>query len=199
MHHTKLNEKSSKGRLFVISSPSGGGKTTIINRLLDEMTGIAPSISHTTRTIRDGESDGEDYYYVTETRFMEMVKDGLFLEWAEVYGNYYGTSLSSVETALAGGQDVLLDVDVQGGSQIKESIPGAVLIFIVLPDPEEFERRLRARGTDGEEDILRRLESARQELALVGQYDYAVPNNDIDEAVKEVRSIISTVRKMIGT
>jgi len=199
MHHTNLSVKNSKGRLFVISSPSGGGKTTIINRLLEEMTGIAPSISHTTRPIRNGESDGEDYYYVTEGRFMEMIKDGSFLEWAEVYGNYYGTSIGSIETVLEGGQDVLLDVDVQGGRQIKEQIPGATLIFVVLPDPDEFERRLRARGTDGEEDILRRLESARQELALVDQYDYAVPNNDIDEAVKEVRSIISVVRKKSDT
>lgn len=188
--------KTAGGKLFVISSVSGGGKTTIINRLMQEDPGLSLSVSHTTRTARGDEQEGVEYHFVDEVSFRNMVRQGSFLEWAEVYGNLYGTTRAAVEKELAAGRDVLLDIDVQGAAQVKEIMPEAVTIFIKPPSVGELERRLRARGTDREADIRRRLQAAHEELANVDQYDYSVLNDKLEEAVRQVRDIIAGDRSL---
>jgi guanylate kinase len=184
-----------RGRLFVISSGSGGGKTTIINRIMKNDPSLALSVSHTTRKVRGDEMDGVEYHFVRPDQFRVMVADGLFLEWAEVYGNLYGTTRAAVEKELDTGKDVLLDIDVQGAQQVKELMPEAVTVFIQPPSEEELERRLRSRGTDSEEDIVKRLLAAKDELANKEQYDYSVLNDDLAEAVRSVEDIIRRVRQ----
>ena len=188
------NGRSGKGLLFVISSVSGGGKTTVIGRLLGTMEDLQVSVSHTTRKPRQGEVDGRDYHFASRERFEGMIKNGQFLEWAQAYGHYYGTSGSTVDSMTKEGVDVLLDIDVQGALQVKERREEAILIFIVPPGDEEQERRLRERGTENDQDISRRLEAARQELAFIHEYHYSVLNEEITDAVDAVRSIIRAER-----
>jgi guanylate kinase len=189
----------SSGNLFVISSVSGGGKTTVINHLMDLMPDVQLAVSHTTREARPGESDGKDYLFTSRERFRAMVEEDRFLEWAEVYGKFYGTSADAVESVSQSGFDAILDIDVQGAMQVREKRPDAVLIFIVPPSEEEQERRLRGRGTESEEDVGRRLEAARQELAFADDYDYCVVNDKLAEAVESVRTIIQEHRRRNGT
>jgi guanylate kinase len=184
----------SSGNLFVISSVSGGGKTTVINHLMDLMPDVQLAVSHTTREARPGESDGKDYFFTSRERFRSMIEEDHFLEWAEVYGKFYGTSADAVESVSQSGFDAILDIDVQGAMQVREKRPDAVLIFIVPPSEEEQERRLRGRGTESEEDVGRRLEAARQELAFADDYDYCVVNDKLAEAVESVRTIIQDHR-----
>jgi guanylate kinase len=188
------NGRSGKGLLFVISSVSGGGKTTVIGRLLDTLGGLQMCVSHTTRKPRQGEVDAQDYHFISRDHFETMVKDGFFLEWAQVYGQLYGTSRSAVDSTIEEGFDVLLDIDVQGALQVKERRDDAILIFIVPPGEEEQERRLRDRGTESDQDVNRRLEAARLELAFINEYHYSVLNDDIQDAVEAVRSIIKAER-----
>ena len=153
-----MKETGEKGDLFVISAPSGAGKSTLCHRLMEETPGVAFSVSHTTRAPRKGEVDGVDYHFVSKEQFMHMVEQEEFLEWAEVHGNCYGTSRSAVTAMLENGQDVLLDIDVQGAMQVRDVFPESVLIFILPPSLQVLERRLRNRGTDTEETIRLRLE-----------------------------------------
>ena len=179
------------GTLFVISSPSGGGKSTVISKILEKNQNLSYSISATTRKPRAGENEGEDYYFMTKKQFREYVKDNRFLEWAEVHNNYYGTLKSQITEMLENGKHVILDIDVQGGKAVKECMPESVLIFLMPPSIEELEKRLRSRGTDSDEDIVRRLLAAEQEMEQKDKYDYTVVNDTIDQSVKKVETIIN--------
>ena len=188
------NGLTGKGLLFVISSVSGGGKTTVIRGLMEVLGDLRMSVSHTTREPRSGEMEGRDYHFVDKNRFKMMVDEGLFLEWAQVYGQFYGTSKSSVDSFAREGFDVLLDIDVQGGMQVKEKEKNGILIFIAAPGEEEQERRLKDRGTENDHDLGLRLEAATRELAFINEYHYSVLNDDIKNAVETVSSIIRAER-----
>lgn len=177
-------------KLFIISAPSGAGKTTLVKELLKRLDSLIYSISHTTRPPRQGEVDGKDYFFTDKTRFMEMVASGQMLEWAQVYGNCYGTSKIFVQERLAAGQSVLLDIDVQGGRQIMDSGLDSVSIFIMAPSLAVLEQRLRGRGTDAEEVIRERLESAKEEIDQKSFYAHVVVNDVLDEAVARLIAII---------
>ncbi|MDH4317027.1 MAG: guanylate kinase [Desulfobulbaceae bacterium] len=181
----------SNGLPFIISSPSGGGKTTILKKVFSELPGLVFSVSHTTRPPRTGEMNGRDYHFVDVEEFT-VIRDqnpSGFLEWAKVHDNFYGTSRKEVEKLLGEGVDVVLDIDIQGARQIKEAIE-AVSIFIAPPSLAELERRLRGRGTESEEVIALRLANAQREMAAAREYDYLVVNDSLSEAVETVRSII---------
>jgi guanylate kinase len=188
------NGRIGKGILFVISSVSGGGKTTVISRLMEDLTGLSLAVSHTTREPRENEREGIEYFFVTREYFERMIEKEDFLEWADVYGHLYGTSKKAVDKLLTETCDVILDIDVQGAMQIKEKRPEAVLIFIAPPDEREQARRLITRGTETEEELRKRLEAAREELALAPEYDYAVRNDQIEETVQTVKAIIVAER-----
>ncbi len=180
-----------KGLLIVISAPSGTGKTTLCHMLLKAFPDMEFSVSYTTRKPRPGEVSGRDYFFVDRETFERMVEEGDFLEWAEVYGNLYGTSKSQVTKALEAGKDILLDIDTQGALQVKKNFPEAVLIFILPPSLIELERRLRRRGTDNEETIEKRLRIARDEIKKALYYDYLVVNDVLEVAFDKLRSIIT--------
>ena len=188
------NGATGKGLLFVISSVSGGGKTTVIRQVMSRLEDLRLSVSHTTREPRKGETDGKDYYFVSTDLFDKMIEKEEFLEWAGVYEKKYGTSRKAVFSITDKGFDALLDIDVQGAMQVRDNREDAILIFIVPPGEEEQERRLRNRGTEDAGEIATRLEAARQELAFMGEYDYSVLNDDIEEAADAVLSIIRAER-----
>jgi guanylate kinase len=179
-----------KGLLVVISAPSGTGKTTLTHMLLKEFPNMEFSVSYTTRPPRPGEVNGKDYFFVDRETFERMIEEGDFLEWAEVYGNLYGTSKSQVLKALNEGKDIILDIDTQGALQVKKNFPEAVLIFVLPPSLSELERRLRRRGTDDEETIERRLRVAREEIKRAPLYDYIVVNDVLEIAFENLKSII---------
>ncbi len=183
-----------RGDIFVISAPSGSGKTTICRALLSRVEGLALSVSYTTREKRPGEVHGKDYYFVTASEFDNMVKSKAFLEYACVYGNWYGTARAAVEAVVATGRDALLEIDTQGGRSVKEAAPEAVRIGILPPDRETLRSRLFGRGRDSREEMERRLEAARQEIAELKKYDYLVVNNDLDTAVRQVEWIVRALR-----
>ena len=184
----------SRGTLFVISAPSGTGKTTILKEVMASVPGLAFSVSHTTRAPRTGERDGVDYHFVDRGRFEAMRDEGAFLEWAEVHTNCYGTSRAAVEAGLAAATDIILDIDVQGCRQVRAAAPEAVSIFIVPPSWEELAKRLTGRGTDDAETIRLRLANARAEMADADRYDYLVVNDDLARAVAAIRAIIVAER-----
>lgn len=188
------NGREGKGILFVISSPSGGGKSTIAKRLIGSLPGIVMSVSHTTREPRQGEVDGSDYHFVSAEEFERIRSEGGFVEWAEVHGEFYGTGRKEIDRIAGSGKDVLLDIDVQGGQQIRERFPEAVLVFVVPPERDELENRLRKRGTESPEQINRRLAAEAGELALIPYYDYAVQNDSLEDASRAVRSIVMAER-----
>ncbi|MDH4321212.1 MAG: guanylate kinase [Desulfobulbaceae bacterium] len=183
-----------RGTLFVISAPSGTGKTTILKQVMATVPGLSFSISHTTRAPRAGEQDGVDYHFVDRDRFVAMREAGAFLEWAEVHGNFYGTSLAAVEASLAAGTDIILDIDVQGCRQVRAMAGDAVSLFVVPPSWPELERRLTGRGTDNEETIRLRLANARKEMADIVHYDYVVVNDILASAVATMLAIIHAER-----
>ena len=183
-----------RGSLFVISAPSGTGKTTILKKVMAAVAGLSFSISHTTRAPRAGEQDGVDYHFVDRDRFVAMRDAGAFLEWAEVHGNFYGTSRAAVDAGLAVGTDIILDIDVQGCRQVRAAASDAVSLFVVPPSWAELERRLTGRGTDGEETIRLRLANARKEMADIGHYDYVVVNDVLESAVATMIAIIHAER-----
>ena len=188
-------ENDTKGRLFVISSPSGAGKTTLWQKAAARLDGIERSISMTSRLPRSGEVDGQDYFFVDEQTFKDYIARDCFLEWALVFGTYYGTPRDKVMNLLSRGRDVILIIDVQGAGQVKEKCPEAVLIFIMPPDMETLARRLKDRGTDTDEEIAKRLKIAEQEIACLGDYDYKIINNDLETAVEELKGIIIDIRR----
>ena len=185
-----------RGDLFIVSSPSGGGKTTLIRRLLENPPG-APmhfSVSHTTRAMRQGEQNGREYFFVSVAEFQKMVQRDEFLEHNEVHDNIYGTSRAEVLPRLASGEDVVLDIDVQGARDVLKGYPEAVTVFIVPASPGELERRLRSRGLDGEEAIRKRLINASREIQQAEQFQYVIVNDDLDRATLELQSIVRVRR-----
>ncbi len=185
---------SRRGTLFVVSAPSGAGKTTLCRELRERVSGLAYSVSVTTRAPRPGEIPDQDFHFVTETQFRAMLARDEFAEWATVHGNSYGTRARPVEEALARGQDLLLDIDTQGAAKLRSRYPEAVLVFIVAPSMAELETRLRERRSDGEAEIARRLRRARDEVALWRMYDYLVVNQDVKEALEQLAAIIQAER-----
>ena len=185
----------SKGNLFIISAPSGTGKTTILKKVMSKIERLVFSVSHTTRKPRANEVDGKDYHFTDRDEFKKMKAHGDFLEWAEVHQNFYGTSIASVNSHLSDGVDVVLDIDVQGARQIRESRgDNAVFVFIMPPSWDELESRLTKRGTDSSETIDLRLNNARKEMYDADFYDYVIVNEKIDEAVDALRSIMIAER-----
>jgi guanylate kinase len=183
------------GDLLIVSSPSGGGKTTLISRLLTRHRGdLHFSVSHTTRPKRNGEENGREYHFVSAREFREMISRDEFLEWAEVHGNLYGTARKEVLPRLQSGQDVVLDIDVQGVRQVKLKHPKAIAIFILPPSADELARRLRARGLDDEAQIEKRLANAAREIEEAAGYDYAIINNDLEVALQALEAIVVSAR-----
>ncbi len=178
------------GLLFTVSAPSGAGKTSLVKALVQRNPSVRISISHTTRAKRPGEVDARDYYFVSKDEFMKRVNAGGFLEHAEVYGNYYGTSQQAVNDLLKQGHDVILEIDWQGAAQVRRLRPEAVSIFILPPSREVLEQRLRGRGQDSEEVIARRLAVAREELSHYGESDYLIINEDFDHALAELETVV---------
>ncbi len=177
-------------KLIIITGPSGVGKGTVVKELLDRNKDIWLSISATTRNPRIGEKDGENYYFISDEKFKDMIDKKEFLEWAQFAGNYYGTPLSTVNEKIEKGFIVLLEIEVEGAKQIKEKFPEALSIFLLPPSKAELEKRIRNRGTEKEEAINRRLSRADYEIASSDEFDFVLTNHDIDETVKEVFKII---------
>jgi guanylate kinase len=184
-----------RGLMLVLSSPSGAGKTTLSRRLLEADPSVELSVSVTTRARRANEQDGRDYHFISKTRFNAMVKNSELLEWAEVFGNFYGTPRAPVEQALAAGHDVLFDIDWQGTQQLREQIRGDMAsIFVLPPSTDELERRLRARALDDERVIKARMAKAGDELSHWPEYDYVIINDNIEKAFAQVRAILGVER-----
>jgi guanylate kinase len=179
-----------RANLFIVSAPSGSGKTTLLQRLLPTFMDLRFSISHTTRQPRGDERNGVDYFFVDRTEFLSMVDRGAFLEWAEYYGQLYGTSHAFVEEQLSTGCDVILDIDVQGARQVKSRIPEAIAVFILPPSYSELERRLRSRRLESDEAIHRRLEIAKSEIPYYRDYDYIVFNEVLEKSIQLLESIV---------
>lgn len=183
-----------KGLLIVVSGPSGAGKGTVMNKLIAGG-GYALSVSATTRSPREGEQDGINYFFKTRDEFEKMIADNDFLEYAEFCGNYYGTPLPYVNQKLDEGKNVILEIEVKGAFQVKEKCPEAVLIFLAPPSMKELEERLVGRATESPEVIAERLARAMEELDLIDDYDYVVINDDVDEAVADIRSIVKAEQR----
>ena len=187
-----------KGVIFIISAPSGAGKTTLVKKLLKLFPDIALSVSCTTRAPRLGEVAGRDYYFVGEKKFAALRSRGGFAEWAGVHGYFYGTPRAPLERRVARGRDVLLDIDVQGARKIKLQYPEAVSIFVLPPSRRELEQRLARRGTDRKETIRKRLENARREMREIMRYDYVVENRDLRRAVEDAKAIVNAERLRVA-
>jgi guanylate kinase len=185
---------SDRGSLFVIVAPSGAGKTSLVNELLRRDGRIRLSISYTTRAPREGEAHGREYHFVDRARFEGMIASGDFLEHANVYGNYYGTSKRWIETELAGDNDVLLEIDWQGARQVRSLFPEMVGIFVLPPSISELRRRLEARGKDAPETIATRMASARNEVSHVLEFEYIIVNEEFDSAVSDLQAIVRASR-----
>ena len=188
----KYSKRSGEGLLFVISGPSAVGKGTVVKRVLSDRENIRVSVSATTRSPRTGEEEGVHYYFMSDAEFKEMADGGGFLEYAFVHGHYYGTPKKAVEEQLAQGNDVILEIDVQGAAQVKDTGTEAVYIFVMPPSMEELRHRFDARGTESPDDIELRMGKAAGEIRRVSEYDYCIVNDDLDAAVEAVESVISS-------
>ncbi|SFR91098.1 guanylate kinase [Dyella sp. OK004] len=184
-----------EGTLFVVAAPSGAGKSTMVNALLEREPAISLSVSHTTRPPRPGEQYGRHYYFVERVEFEREIAEGIFLEHAEVHGNLYGTSRTTVAELLCQGRDVLLEIDWQGARQIRKSKPDCVSVFILPPSRVELERRLRGRASDSAEVIERRLHNSREEIAHAHEFDYIIVNDRFEDALGDLQSIVRAVRQ----
>jgi len=189
---------SRRGRLFIVSAPSGAGKTTIVRRMVEATPGVGISRSYTSRPIRAGERDGVDYNFVTVARFLEMRAEGAFLEWAEVFGDFYGTGAPDTERRLAEGEDLVLVIDVQGAEKVRAAGIESVGVFLMPPSYDHLEQRLRGRSRDPESAIARRLTTARDEIKAFVAYDYVVVNDEIEPCADRVRAIILAERARRG-
>jgi len=182
------------GHLYIVTAPSGAGKTTLVRMLLENDSGIRLSISYTTRTPRLGEQNGREYHFTDAAAFRGMVERGEFLEWAEVHGNCYGTSRLWIESEMAAGRDVLLEIDWQGAQQVRKLFPAAIGVFIMPPSMAELERRLTGRGTDSGEVIARRLAAACDEMRHVPEFDYVIINDALQQALLDLLSVVRASR-----
>ena len=189
-----MSNDSRRGRLFVVSAPSGTGKTTVVERLVQVVPDLVLSRSYTSRAIREGERDGVDYNFITRARFEQLIAGNAFLEWANVFGNLYGTSAADTERELAAGRDLVLVIDVQGARKVRSRGLETVSIFVLPPSFETLERRLRGRSKDSEEAIRRRLATARAEIDAVVGYDYVVVNDELEACVDRIRAIVLAER-----
>ena len=178
------------GKLIIISAPSGAGKTSLARALIANSDNVMMSVSHTTRSKRAGEEDGKDYFFVSQKEFLSMVSDEIFLEYAEVYGNFYGTSRLAVEQMLQQGKYVLLDIDWQGARKVRELMPEAISVSILPPSVEELERRLRSRGSDSESVVQSRMRQAKDEMAHCRESDFIILNDDFNQALDDLSLIL---------
>lgn len=183
-----------RGNLFILSAPSGAGKSSLINALLERHSDMKVSVSHTTRSPRPGEENGVHYHFVTQDEFKQVIADDGFFEWAQVFDNYYGTSKQSIETQLANGIDVFLDIDWQGARQVRELISDVRTIFILPPSKQELEARLNSRGQDSAEVIASRMAKAQSETSHYNEYDYLIVNDDFDTALYQLETIVFASR-----
>lgn len=195
---SRMREPKQEGLIIVISGPSGSGKTTVCQKLIQKRCDTDFSVSVTTRPPRQGEQEGIDYFFVTLQEFWKKRDASQLVEWAEVFGQFYGTPAAPVEKALKEGQNVLLDIDVQGGFQVREKYPEAILVFVLPPSPNELVRRLQRRRTETFEEMGKRLIQANEELRRARQYDFLVLNNKVDEATKDLGSIIDAEKSRLG-
>lgn len=184
----------SQGQLYVISAPSGAGKTSLIKALREQMPDLGLSVSHTTRPMRPGEVDGQHYHFVSKSTFESMIAEGAFVEHALVFGNYYGTSKSAVSTVLDKGQDLILEIDWQGAAQVRPLFPGVQSIFILPPSREALRERLFARGQDDADVIARRLAEAEREMQAYPNYDFLIINDDFSQALNQLRCLFESAR-----
>ena len=182
------------GNLFIVAAPSGAGKTTLVSLLLENDPQIRVSISHTTRAPRPGEENGREYHFIDVPAFLEKVQHGEFLEWAEVHGNYYGTSKKWIESEMSSGRDVLLEIDWQGAQQVRKSFPKAIGIFVLPPSMDVLKTRLSGRGTVSAEVIARRIAAAHDEMRHVDEFDYVIINDDLQQASGDLQSIVTASR-----
>ncbi|KEQ17685.1 guanylate kinase [Endozoicomonas numazuensis] len=189
---------ANKGKLYVIAAPSGAGKTSLVKAMVQSTPHVKVSVSHTTRPIRPGETDGMNYHFTSQEIFLELMNRGQFLEHAEVFGNYYGTSEAWVRAQLDSGEDVILEIDWQGAQQVRKLMPEAVSIFILPPSKEALRERLIGRGTDDMEVIERRLNQAVNEMSHYGEFDYLVINDEFDLALRDLQTIIRSRRLSIS-
>ncbi|WP_110457591.1 guanylate kinase [Shewanella algidipiscicola] len=186
---------TARGNLFIISAPSGAGKSSLLNAILqDNPADMKVSVSHTTRQPRVGEVDGQHYHFVSVDKFKALIEKQAFFEWAEVFGNYYGTSREAIEVMLADGIDVFLDIDWQGAQQVKQMMPEAIGVFILPPSKAELERRLTGRGQDSSEVIAGRMAQATSEISHYGEYDFIIVNDDFEQAQVDLKAIIRSQR-----
>ena len=191
------SDPAQRGQLFIVSAPSGTGKTTLVERLVQCLPGLRMSRSYTSRDARVGERDGVDYNFITRDRFEAMAREGAFLEWADVFGNCYGTGAADTEAILARGEDVVLVIDVQGARQVRSRGIETIGIFVLPPSAAVLEQRLRGRSKDSEEQIRRRLEVAGAEVDEYTQYEYVVINDELEAAVERLRSIVGAERARV--
>jgi len=191
------NTKSTQGTLYVVSAPSGAGKTSLLKQLIQEVKQVETSISHTTRDKRSGEQDGVDYHFVDQQKFKQLIDEDAFFEHAEVFGNFYGTSKASIQSQLSNGIDVILEIDWQGARQIQQQIPESCSIFILPPTKDALYQRLKGRGQDDESVIERRMQAAQSEMSHYDEYDYLVINDDFSLAVNELKAIILAKRQKL--
>ena len=182
------------GNLFIVAAPSGAGKTTLVSLLLENDPQIRVSISHSTRAPRPGEENGREYHFIDVPAFLDKVQHGEFLEWAEVHGNYYGTSKKWIESEMSSGRDVLLEIDWQGAQQVRKSFPKAIGIFVLPHSMDVLKTRLSGRGTDSAEVIARRIAAAHDEMRHVDEFDYVIINDDLHQASGDLQSIVTASR-----
>lgn len=187
-----------RGVLLVVTAPSGGGKSAVLHRLRQLEPELGYSVSYTSRAPRGAESDGKEYHFVSRAEFEAMIGQNAFYEHAEVHGNLYGTSAQVIESALSSHQDIALDIDVQGGLNLKRRLPEAALVFLMPPSMETLERRLRGRASDKEEQICLRMKNAEREIEFWSQYDYIVINEELDRTVEVVRDILVAERQKVA-
>ncbi len=183
-----------KGSLYIVSAPSGAGKTSLVSKLIEQDSSIVVSVSSTTREMRPGEENGVNYHFLSVEQFNAKIAVGDFLEHAKVFDNYYGTSQSSVEAQLNSGKDVILEIDWQGAQQVRKLMPDVKTIFILPPSREELQRRLKGRGTDSDETIQRRMDDAVSEMSHYDEFDFIVINNNFDIALKQLHSVFCSQR-----